>query len=291
MNTSDYINLICVLITIVCTIIGLRRELSNWYYTKIKKQKAKEIVRKPFEIRILFLLIVCSILLMVLFYYNKRAFELFWDYKDKIVDGIAMTLKVSICSIIIGTIVGIVLALLMALPNSNKLFAALENIIQSFIYILLGIPALVLLFLFYYIFTKGFDPFWSCSLALGINLAPFVAKIVNGSIDNISQDQNSSAIAFGYNSLQRFWYFQVKYVIKNSCQPLLVQYYTTIKLSSLAGMFTLYEAYHVATEINQDVLDPQSVYIMLAICYVAIVIWFAVIADYLELKLNLKKQN
>jgi polar amino acid transport system permease protein len=291
MKLGDYINLISILSTIISIIIFLRKDLSNWYYTNIKKQDPKKIIRNPFEIRILCLVIISSVSLFLLFHNNKGVFDLFVDYKEKILDGVLMTLYVSISSIIIGTIIGVFLSLLMALPKSNRIFMLLENIAHSFIYILLGIPALVLLFLFYYIFAKGFDPFWSCSLALGINLSPFVAKIVIGSIENISQEQNTSAIAFGYNSWQRFWYFQVKYVVKNSCQPLLVQYYTTIKLSSLAGMCTLYEAYHVASEINQEVQNPESVYIMLAICYVAIVIWFAVISDYLELKLNKSKQN
>lgn len=147
---------------------------------------------------------------------------------------------------------------------------------------MLGIPALVLLFLCYYGFT--FPVFWASVMALSINLSPFVAKIVTASIKNISQDQIDSAVSFGYNHWQIFWDFKFKYVLKNASQSLLVEYYTTIKLSSLAGLITLYETYHATLDIITGTYDTVNAYIILAICYVVIVTWIAVLADYLEHK-------
>jgi polar amino acid transport system permease protein len=163
------------------------------------------------------------------------------------------------------------------------LFSTLiDSPIMSLMYVLLGIPALVLLYLTYYSGIQSI--FWSAVIALSINLSPFVAKIVSASIRNISPEQIESAIAFGYSPRQITKYFKIGFVIRTSLQPLLVEYYTTIKLSSFAGLIGLTEIYHASQEIIRGTQDPITSYIVLAGCYVFIVTPFAILADYLEQK-------
>ena len=163
------------------------------------------------------------------------------------------------------------------------LFSTLiDSPIMSLIYVLLGIPALVLLYVTYYSGIQSI--FWAAVIALSINLSPFVAKIVSASIRNISPEQIDSAIAFGYSPRQITKYFKIGFVIRTSLQPLLVEYYTTIKLSSFAGLIGLAEIYHASQEIIKETQDPITSYIVLAGCYVLIVTPFAILADYLEQK-------
>src|SRR5258706_239504 len=54
------------------------------------------------------------------------------------------------------------------------------------------------------------------------------------------------------------------------------------KVSSLAGLIWLYETYHATMDIITNTYDTINAYIILAICYVLIVTWIAVLADYLE---------
>ena len=119
---------------------------------------------------------------------------------------------------------------------------------------------------------------------MSINLLPFVAKIITGSIREIHQDQLNSAIAFGYSPWQVTRYFKLGFVIRHSFQPLLVQYYTTIKLSSFAGLIGLTEIYHASQEIIKETQDPTTSYFVLASAYVIIVTPFAILADYFERK-------
>jgi polar amino acid transport system permease protein len=126
--------------------------------------------------------------------------------------------------------------------------------------------------------------FWASVIALSINLSPFVAKIISASIRNISQEQIDSATVFGYSLKQINWYFKFGFVVRTSLQPLLVEYYTTIKLSSFAGIIGLGEIYHVSQDIIKETQDPITSYIILASCYVIIVTPFAVLADFLEQK-------
>ena len=228
------------------------------------------------------LLLIGGILLLTVSYSHPKVFPALREHATIIRQGVTLTIVVSFLAILLGSAIGIIFALLLAIPKRNVFLSLIDSALLSLIYILLGVPAIAFLFLCYY--GLKLDPVPASVLALGINLAPFVAKIVVASIRNISSEQIDAAISFGYNRWQRFWFFEVLFVVKNAGQALLVEYYTTIKLSSLASLFALYETYHAMGQITEATRDPVSAYIIMAICYVAIVTWIAVLADYLAEK-------
>lgn len=275
---QKWILIIVDIFLIVVTILHLRAENRK---RKQNTHKSKA-YHPPFWAIVLVLLLVSGLLLLMTMNSNPKVFQMLWSNRAIILKGVLCTLEVSLLAIFFGSIIGIILAMIISIPKRNVFLSLIDSTLLSFIYILLGIPALVILFYFYYGPTKQFPIFWISVIALSINLAPFIAKIVAASIKNISQDQIDAATSFGYNRWQRFKYFQVLFVLKNAGQSLLVEYYTTIKLSSLAGFFTLYETYHATLDIVTNTYDSVSAYIILAICYVFIVTWIAVLADYLE---------
>ena len=251
-----------------------------------KKHKRDPNAEKPHEPSFaLIILTLCSIAIVavaLMFQFNPRPLETIRTYSSLIKTGIILTFLVSLLSIVFGTIGGVVLALLIAKRKTTVLSMVVDSPTLSLIYVLLGIPALVLLYLTYY--SGVHSIFWSAVIALSINLLPFVAKIITGSIREIHQDQLNSAIAFGYSPWQVTRYFKLGFVIRHSFQPLLVQYYTTIKLSSFAGLIGLTEIYHASQEIIKETQDPTTSYFVLASAYVIIVTPFAILADYLERK-------
>ncbi|HEY6233325.1 MAG TPA: ABC transporter permease subunit [Pyrinomonadaceae bacterium] len=251
-----------------------------------KKHKRSAISEKPYQPTFILIILTLFSLAVIAFaamvWFNPRPLETIRTYSSLIKTGIVLTFLVSLLSIIFGTIGGVCLALLIAGRKRVIVSMLLDSPMLSLIYVLLGIPALVLLYLTYYSGVQSI--FWSAVIALSINLLPFVTKIITGSIREIGQDQLNSAIAFGYSPWQVTRYFKLGFVIRHSLQPLLVQYYTTIKLSSFAGLIGLTEIYHASQEIIKETQDPATSYFVLASAYVIIVTPFAILADYLEQK-------
>lgn len=219
-----------------------------------------------------------------LFYYlyseiiNDRVIELIYKYPIPILKGVGMTMLVSVCSIIMGSLLGCIIAFI--LTNGDEM-SFVKSVASSLIYILLSIPALVIILVTYYS-SKFNSVFLPSFFALSINLSPFVAKIIASSINNIPKNQIDAAKAFGYNKQNILRKFTIPFVVRQSLQPLLVEYYTTIKLSSLAGYIGLIEALHTSQEINKLEQDPLSSYIILTICYIVLVAPIAIFADTLE---------
>jgi polar amino acid transport system permease protein len=281
MDFHDILSVILIPLETIVAIIAIYHLISE-----IKKHKKNSNVGKSHHptlfIIILVLILLAGITFLIVNIKNPKLFELIRAYSWIIGLGIRLTALVSLTSILLGTTLGFLAAFILGQRKGLLLSTLIDSPIMSLIYILLGIPALVLLYLTYYSGIRSI--FWSAVIALSINLSPFVAKIVLASIRNISQEQIVSATAFGYSPTQINIYFRVVFVLKTSFQPLLVEYYTTIKLSSFAGLIGLTEIYHASQEIIKETQDPISSYIILASCYVCIVTPFAILADYLEQK-------
>jgi ABC-type amino acid transport system permease subunit len=231
---------------------------------------------------IITLFLLAGIALPLVSLLKPGAFLIVKTYWSLITTGVMLTVTVSVLSIVFGTIAGVLIALIIGGRKSVLLSTLVNSPVMSVLYVLLGIPALILLYVTYYGGIQSI--FWAAVVALSINLTPFVAKIVSASIRNISQEQIDSAIAFGYSPLQIALYFKIGFVIRTSLQPLLVEYYTTIKLSSFAGLIGLTEIYHASQEIIKETQDPVTSYIVLASAYVVIVTPLAILADYFERK-------
>ena len=123
-------------------------------------------------------------------------------------------------------------------------------------------------------------------IALGINLSPFVSKIISAGINNIEGDYLDAARAFGYKQSKIFWYFKIPLIYKQSMQPLLVQWYTTIKLSSLASVIGVTEVLNRSQQVIYATYQTEHVYMILAVCYMLIVIPIALLADLMKNKVE-----
>lgn len=249
-----------------------------------KKQRKDQAYEKPhnisFSMLILTIFSFAVIAFVLLSIFNPKPIETIRVYWSLIKTGIVLTFLVSALSIFLGTVGGVFFALLIARRKTMWISMLVDSPTMSLIYVLLGIPALVLLYMTYYSGVQSI--FWAAVIALSINLVPFVTKIISGSIQEIEEQQLNSAIAFGYSPWQVTRYFKLGFVLRHSLQPLLVQYYTTIKLSSFAGLIGLSEIYHASQEIIKETQDPVTSYFVLASAYVIIVMPFAILADYLE---------
>lgn len=280
-SLHTFLNLILILLEAVGIFFALSHILSERKKHRLNPNRPK-LDRPAFRTTIVSMLLLIGIALFLINILNPRPFEIIRKYWSLIETGVILTIMVSVLSIILGTVAGVVIALIIAWKKSVLISTLLDSPVMSSIYVLLGVPALILLYLTYYLGIQSI--FWAAVIALSINLTPFVAKIVAESIRNISQEQIDSATAFGYSPLQIALYFKIGFVIRHSLQPLLVEYYTTIKLSSFAGLIGLTEIYHASQEIIKETQDPVTSYIVLASAYVIIVTPLAIIADYLERK-------
>ncbi len=208
-----------------------------------------------------------------------------WAFRWVFAKSIVLTLEISLLAIVLGTVLGVLMGAARAIDKRGLLLTPLWAFSTVFVYLQLSIPALVLLVWMYYclqLLGIHISSYWTAILALGINLSPFAAEIFRSSLRNMPRGEMQAARAMGYTSVQTFLYFSLPHFVRNSIPPLMGQYYTTLKMSSLASVIGVFEIINTAQEVINQTYKTLEVYTMVALCYALVVIPFALLAKRYE---------
>lgn len=204
-------------------------------------------------------------------------------YASAFISGIMYTLLVSVTSIILGTTLGGLLALILVGERSGGWARTLQIVTSVYINVFLSIPALVLIIILYYNgYISNLSSLAAAIIALSLNLSPFAAKIIASGIRNIPPNYIRAAEAMGYSNREIAFKFKLPLVRRNSMQPLLVQWFTTIKLSSLASVIGVTEILHRSQQVIRETYQTEASYFILVVCYMVVVIPISILADYSE---------
>lgn len=208
-----------------------------------------------------------------------------WGYRNIFARSILVTVELSMLSIVLGTVLGVVIGSVRHYGRDRLFSYPLWGLATAYLYVFLALPALVLLVWLYYclpLLGIHIDSFWTAVLALGMNLSPFAAEIFRSGLSNIPAGELAAARAMGYTRFQIVLLFMIPQVFRNSVPPLMGQYYTTIKMSSLASVIGVFEIINTAQEVINDTYRTLEVYTVVALCYALVVVPFAILAKRYE---------
>ncbi len=151
--------------------------------------------------------------------------------------GIGYTLLLSAIAVICGALLGSVLAI-----GKMSRFKVLHFIITAFVEIMRGTPALLQLYIAYFIVPmifKSLDPSPITCVAIGLSLnsAAYVTEIIRSGIDAVDKGQTEAARALGLTSKTTMLKIVMPQAIKNILPALGNEFITIIKETSLASTF------------------------------------------------------
>ena len=198
-------------------------------------------------------------------------FSIILDYKVAILRGTLITLELTFFSLIIGTILGLILALLKLSKNPLLKYPAIV-----FIEIVTGLPLLVLLVWLYYalpIFTGiKISALPTAIIGLSLNLGGFAAEIFRDGIQSIPKGQTEASLTLGLTKFQIIKRIIMPQATKLIVPPLSGRYVETIKLTSLASVIAVDELLHSGQNLISVSFRPLEVYTIIAIIYLIIII-------------------
>ena len=166
----------------------------------------------------------------------------------RLLDGLLVTLKISLVSITISMALGITFGIL--IQKKNRVVRVVSRIYIDFIRIM---PQLVLLFIVYFGTTRAFRINLTGELSAIIVFSLWgiaeMSEIVRGSLSSISNHQYESAEALGLSRLQTFVYVILPQSLRRII-PISINLITRmIKTTSLVLMIGVVEMIKVAQQI------------------------------------------
>lgn len=188
--------------------------------------------------------------------------------------GVYVTLLLSVTSIGAGTALG--LFLLFGLSRRGMAGALLRIPCRLYTDVFRAIPALVLMGTIYLcapiLVGATPSPFQTAWIALALNLAPFASEVVRAGIDSVPTVQYESARLIGFRGWRLAYYIIGPQALKRILPPLVGQYVTTLKLSSLAATIGVVEIWNVTGQVVTATSRPVEARLVGAVLYCLILL-------------------
>jgi His/Glu/Gln/Arg/opine family amino acid ABC transporter permease subunit len=206
-----------------------------------------------------------------------------WYAVPYMLKGTVVTLEISICAMVLASLVGLAMGLVSA---SNM--AVPRAIVRAYVYFVRGTPALVQIFLVYFALPRiGFElsSFWSGVVALAFNSAGFIAEIMRAGLQSIDSGQTEAALSIGMTDRQSILFILLPQSLRRVTPPLTNELITLVKSSSLLSVISITELTRSAQLIIAERFVPFELYAVLALYYLAIISVLSWGSEYLEKRL------
>ena len=202
-----------------------------------------------------------------------------------LLSGLTTTIYISIVSIIISIILG----LLVAIPSLAKSkFLTYLNI--GYVEIVRAIPLLVLILWIYYglpIMTGiSFSPFVSGIIALSISESALQAEIFRAGLNSIKKSQWEAGSSLGLSIFRKVRLIILPQAIKNILPAIGNQFVYVLKMSSLVSIIGIGDLTRKANELVVTTYRPLEIYTFLILEYLVLILVVSFLVRKLEKKLQ-----
>ncbi|MBE6888319.1 MAG: amino acid ABC transporter permease [Ruminococcaceae bacterium] len=154
-----------------------------------------------------------------------------------LIEGVLTTLKLTIFAVVLGALLGIVVAILKM--SKNKI---IRFLITVYIEVIRGTPLLLQLYIFYFVLPElmpifDFNEFTWVAISLCINSSAYVSEIFRSGIQSVDKGQTEAARSLGLSKSQTMTRIVMPQAIKNILPALGNEFIMMLKETSLASTF------------------------------------------------------
>lgn len=198
-----------------------------------------------------------------------------------LLEGLWLTLRLTLWANVIGLTCGFLLALISNSPVRPVKIAA-----RAYIDFFRCTPALVQIVWFFFCVPMIFDVFWTPifmgGVVLGLNLTAFNAEAFRASIQAIPTAQLDAAVALGLDTRTRIVFVVLPQAVRHAVPVLITQAIGIFQQSSLVSVVGVAELMYQGKQLSTQTYRPIETFTFLGLFYLAISIPFGRIAAYLE---------
>lgn len=210
----------------------------------------------------------------------------FTEWLPQLLEGLKVTLGASLVSIITSTILGAIVAILVAYDNK-----VLTGILRVFVSVFRNTPLLVIMFFIFYglpLFNIAWSPLVCGIVAITLNESAFVAEILRGSILNIPQGDIEAAVSLGLKKGQVSRKVVFPLAMRNSLPMLVGQSSVIVKDTSLFSLIMVFDLMRSGQAFYDKHLSSTSIWIVGGI-YVIIFLLLTLVGSHIEKKAAFKR--
>ncbi|MFF0829833.1 amino acid ABC transporter permease [Brevibacillus sp. NPDC003359] len=200
-----------------------------------------------------------------------------------LLEGFWVTLQVAFLSIVLSFTIAIVVGVLRyaKIPGVSLVLGTIVELVRN-------LPLLLIIFFTYFALPEvgiKLDKFWAAVLALVIFEAAMLSEIVRSGLTSVEKGQIEAARSSGLNYVQTLWHVVLPQALRRMVPPIVSQFISLLKDTSLAVVIALPELMNHAQIINgRNVNYVIPTFLMVAVMYFVVNYALSVVSKRLENK-------
>lgn len=214
------------------------------------------------------------------FIYNNQ-----WKY---ITNGLITTLEITFLAVLLGIVIGFVVAIIRVTNQKTGNLAILSGICKVYLSVMRGTPVMVQLLIVYFVILLpiGVEKFPAAVLCFGLNSGAYVSEIIRGGINSIDNGQTEAGRSLGLNYMQTMTYIIIPQAFKAVLPSLANEFIALLKESSVAFYIGVADLTLGGIKIRSITYSNFMPLIAVAIVYLIVVLGLTKCVGILERRLN-----
>lgn len=204
--------------------------------------------------------------------------------------GLLTTLQIAVFGLLVGMVIGSLLAVFKLLPSTNWLSKSLKIFTDIYVAIFRGTPMVVQLLLVHFVIFPSMGINIPSTIegiiAFGLNSGAYVCEIMRGGILSIDKGQTEAGRAVGLSYGKTMLKIVIPQAIKNVIPTLGNEFIALIKETSVVSFIAIIDVTKAFETIAASSYEYVVPYIMLAITYLVLVLIITGLIKILERRLR-----
>ena len=205
----------------------------------------------------------------------------------KVIQGLQNTLLIAVTGLIIGIIVGTLIATVRVLPKYKTLPKVLNGICSFYVALFRGTPMVVQLLVFYYVLLPiiglKITGVQVAMLVFGLNSGAYISEIMRSGIQSVDSGQMEAGRAVGLSFGTSMMKIVIPQAVKNILPTLGNEFISLTSVVSFVGAADLYVAFNYIGSNSYEFMVP---YLVMALIYIALVLIISLLIKLMERSLK-----
>lgn len=229
----------------------------------------------------------------IIYWFQEKGYNFYRAFLEKdrylaYLDGFRITLLVSFFAVVIGVLIGLIIAIIKYSTVDKKGLQFLNTLANVYITIIRGTPVYVQLLIIYYIVFTSRDtsPMLAGIICFGINSSAYVAEIIRAGIEAVDRGQMEAGRSLGLGEFQTMVFIILPQAVKNILPALGNEFIVLVKETSIVGLIAVRDVTKAAQNVSGVTYDFLTPLIIAAIMYLCVVIALTKLLSMLERRLK-----
>jgi polar amino acid transport system permease protein len=207
----------------------------------------------------------------------------YWRILMFVPDGILVTFEVTVGSILLALVIGLIAGL--GRVARNRFINGLASL---YVEVIRGIPLLVQIFYIYYALGRfvKVPPLASAIVAMAVCYGAYIGEVIRGGIQSIPKGQSEAALSLGMNRRQAMIHVILPQAVRVILPPVGNEFIALLKDSSLVSIIAVADLLRRGREFASESFTYFETYTVIALVYLIITLFLSKLIGMLEDRVN-----